>query len=303
MSSAGARSPLIPQFLMLAMIAIWGASFAATKSVLMATVPEMALIAGRFWLAVVVMLPFLPSGYRIASLAATWRNGCITGTALLLGYCLQTYGMQETTSSVGSFMTGLIVLLVALGARFVFGERMARAKVFGLTLGFGGLCMICLGAMHNETGSSSLFGILLQVGSSTCYAAHVLLISRLSPAGKATAFCWWQLTIVALGASCLVPISGGVGPIETYVQSPTVWLNVAYLGLLATALGIGVQSSMQPRIHPSQVAVLFATQPAFGALAGVLLLGDSLGPWEWLGGALIVASVVIASRGDRSTVH
>jgi drug/metabolite transporter (DMT)-like permease len=299
MSSADARSPLMPQMLMLAMIAIWGASFAAIKAALNASVPEMALIAGRFWLAIVAMLPFLPSGYRLASLAATWRNGCITGFALLMGYLLQTYGMQETTSSVGSFMTGLIVLLVALGARFVFGERMPRAKVLGLALGFCGLCMICLGATNNETGTSSLRGILLQVGSSTCYAAHVLLISRLSPPGKATAFCWWQLSVVAAGASCLVPLTGGLGPIATYIQNPTVWLNLAYLGLLATALGIGVQSSMQPRIHPSQVAVLFATQPAFGALAGVLLLGDSLGAWEWLGGVVIVASVVIASRGDR----
>src|SRR5262245_8921786 len=174
------------------MNAIWGASFAATKVALLAKMPEFALIAARFWLALPCLIPFLPRGRRRQALAAAWRPGAITGVVLLAGYSLQTLGMQETTTTVGGFMTGLIVVLVALGARFLLGDRLRRPTVVGLVLGFAGILLLCLGATADATGdehrSSSLRGILLQVGSSTCYAGHVLLISRISPRGNELAY-------------------------------------------------------------------------------------------------------------------
>jgi drug/metabolite transporter (DMT)-like permease len=295
------RSPLAPQLALLAMNAIWGASFAATKVALVAKMPEFALIAARFWLALPCLIPFLPRGRRREALAAAWRPGAITGVVLFAGYSLQTLGMQETTTTVGGFMTGLIVVLVALGARFLLGDRLRRPTVIGLVLGFVGILLLCLGATSDEHRSSSLRGILLQVGSSTCYAGHVLLISRISPRGNELAYSWWQLCVVAIGAPVLCALTGGVGDVGAYAADGSVWLSVAYLGVLATALGIAVQSRVQPQIPAGQVAVLFATQPAFTAIAGFLLLGDRLGPLEWCGGALLVTGVLIASRGSSGT--
>jgi drug/metabolite transporter (DMT)-like permease len=295
------RSTLAPQLLLLAMNAIWGASFAATKIALNAKVPEFALIAARFWLALPCLVPFLPRGRRRRALAAAWRPGVITGVVLFAGYSLQTLGMQETTTSVGGFMTGLIVLLVALGARFILGDRLRRPTVVGLVLGFVGILLLCFGATSDEHRSNSLRGILLQVGSSTCYAGHVLLISRISPRGNELAYSWWQLCVVAIGAPFLCALCGGVGDASAYAADGSVWVSVVYLGMLATALGIAVQSRVQPLIPAGQVAVLFATQPAFTAIAGFLVLGDRLGPLEWCGGALLVAGVLIASRGSRGS--
>ena len=310
MSSDRPRESLAPQFALLAMIAIWGASFAAIKTALDAKVPKFVLIAGRFWLALPCLLPFLPAAGRRASLAATWRPGVLTGLALLCGYGLQTFGMDETTTSVGGFMTGLIVLLVALGARVVFGERLRAPTLTGLALGCLGLGLLCLGATAGDDGTNTLRGIALQIGSSTSFAAHVLLISRLSPRGHELAFASWQLLVVAVGATLLALSGADAAAAATdapamaassggaaYWRQPQVWLCLLYLGVLATGLGIGVQSRVQPRIRASQVAVLFATQPAFAALAGLALHGDRLGPLEWLGGALIAGGVLVASRG------
>jgi drug/metabolite transporter (DMT)-like permease len=71
--------------------------------------------------------------------------------------------------------------------------------------------------------------------------------------------------------------------------------SVAYLGFLATALGIGVQSLVQPRIRPTHVALLFATQPLFAAIAGWAVLGDVMGWQQLAGGALIVGGIVAVS--------
>lgn len=295
MLSPAERSQFLPQLLLLLMIAIWGASFSATKVALDAGIPALALIAIRFWIAVICLLPILNRTRPYLGLGSSWLKGAATGLALLFGYWFQTHGMKETTSSVGGFMTGLIVLIVAVGARVFFNERMSRKYITGLLTGCVGLLVLCYGATANETGKNSLSGILLQVGSSSCFAAHVLLVSRFSPRGNEIAFCWWQLTAVAIGAT-IAATAAGFDLQDLIAATPNTWLAIGYLGLLATALGITVQSTMQPRVPPSRVAILLATQPAFAVIAGVIIMGDSLGALEWVGGTIIAASVLIANR-------
>ena len=70
-------------------------------------------------------------------------------------------------------------------------------------------------------------------------------------------------------------------------------------GVLATGLAIGVQAKVQPRIKPTHVALLFALQPLFAALAGWMFLDDRLGATQWIGGGMIVSAVVLAAR-DQS---
>ncbi len=295
MLSPAERSQFLPQLLLLLMIAIWGASFSATKVALDAGIPALALIAIRFWIAVICLLPILNRTRPYLGLGSSWLKGAATGLALLFGYWFQTHGMKETTSSVGGFMTGLIVLIVAVGARVFFNERMSRKYITGLLTGCVGLLVLCYGATANETGKNSLPGILLQVGSSSCFAAHVLLVSRFSPRGNEIAFCWWQLTAVAIGTT-IAATAAGFDLQDLIAATPNTWLAIGYLGLLATALGITVQSTMQPRVPPSRVAILLATQPAFAVIAGVIIMGDSLGALEWVGGTIIAASVLIANR-------
>lgn len=290
----------MPRLLLLAMIAIWGGSYSAVKVVLDSGVPPFALVAGRFWIAVLCVQILLLLSGRAGGLRTAVRSGIPTGLALLAGYSLQTLGMQETTASMGGFLSGLIVLLVALGARIVFGERLRPPTLLGLALGTVGLALLCLQGHGDAAGQSSTRGILLQLGSAISYAAHVLLISRLSPPGNELAFGQWQLLVTAVGASALVPCTGGLGAVADYAASPLLLAMALYLGVLATGLGIAVQSRVQPRIPPSQVAVLFATQPAFAALAGALFLGERLGPAELAGGALIAVGVLVGSRAGVS---
>ena len=72
-------------------------------------------------------------------------------------------------------------------------------------------------------------------------------------------------------------------------------LLVAYLGVLATAMGIGVQSKVQHRVPPTPLALLFALQPLFAAICGWAVLGDRLSALQLGGGALIVLGVVVTA--------
>ncbi len=284
-----------PHLLLLAMIMIWGSSYTVVKVSLRSLSP-FVVIALRFWLAVACLSPFL-RGSVAADLRRSLKPGLAAGFALAVGYLLQTVGMNETSASMGGFLAGLIVLLVAIGGFVLFSAKFGVRSGCGLLLGLVGIIMLCWRSDEAGPHPDTLRGILLQVGSSTSYAAHILLLSHYGRGAPAMAFCMWQLVFVAVAASLAALIHGGFAAegVTAVAWTPQLLGAIAYLGALATALGIAVQSKMQHRISPTHVALLFALQPLFAALVGWGALGDRMGTGQLLGGTLIVVGVIVTS--------
>lgn len=298
------RPSFAPQLWLLSMNLIWGASYSAVKYSLDRGLQPFALMTARFWLACLCLLPLVAMRER-DRIAGSAARGLVTGLALLLGYVLQTYGMQQTTASMAGFLSGLITLLVALGGWLVFRERLHGSTALGLLLGFAGLVMMCWGAeAEGSERKDTIAGILMQTGAAVSFACHILLMSRWSRTGEEFAFCWWQLVAVAIGATVALPLSGGAHGAMSLLSDPWIAANIVYLAVFALAIALVVQSRMQPRIKATQVAVIFATQPLFGALGGMGLLGDTFDTQEWIGAAMITGGVLLAELlRPRSPAH
>lgn len=292
---AGAR--YVPHLLLTAMIAIWGGSYAVVK-VALATLPPLVVVPLRFWIAVLCVLPFVRRGFG-ADLRAAAGPGVAAGVLLATGYLLQTFGMNETTASMGGFLSGLIVLLAGIGGFVLFRQRFGALSAIGFLLGLAGMVLLCWpgGAAPGEAVQDTPRGILLQVGSSTSYAAHILLLSRFGRTVPALAFCTWQLVVTAIAATAAGLYSGDldVGRLGDVAWTPGLVLALLYLGALANTLGIAVQGKVQHRIPPMHVALLFTTQPLFAALVAWLALGDRMGAMQLAGGITIVAGVLLTS--------
>lgn len=294
MSAPGAAR-FAPHLWMAAMIAIWGASYAVVKQSLAALAP-FPVIALRFWLAVLCLLPFARTGF-VADLARSRGPGLAAGAVLALGYLLQTLGMKGTSASMGGFLAGLIVPLVAVGGSLWFGTRLGPRAWLGLLCAAIGISLLCWTGGGAGGAVDTPLGIGLQLGSSTSYALHVLLLSRYGKNAPTVAFCLWQLVVVAIAATIAALWQGQLPADGLREVAWTPWLCflIGYLGVLATALGIGVQSLLQHRVPPTHLALLFALQPLFAALIGWATMGDSLSALQLLGGGVIVLGVVLTS--------
>jgi len=287
-----------PHFILTSLIAIWSLSFVVSKLAMRSLSPD-GLVATRFWLAIACVLPLLGRG-ALADLRAAFVPGLVAGSALALGYLLQMQGMNETSAATGGLLAGLIVPLVGLGGFLFFGARMSTFAITGLVLAIAGIAAICWPNGAPADRADTLRGILLQVGSSTSYAGHVLLLTRFGRSTPIVALTSWQLLIVAVAGTVLATRGGwAAAGVESIVWDVELLLLVAYLGVLASAVGIGVQARVQHRIPPTHLALLYALQPLFAALCGWAMLGDALGVPQLVGGGLIVAGVVITSR-DRT---
>jgi len=286
-----------PHLWMTALVAIWAGSIVVAKEGMKHLSP-FALVASRFLIGALCILPFFLRT-NAEQRRGTLVPGVIAGLVLAAPYFLQMYGVRETTASMGGFLNGLIVLLVAVGGHLFFGARIGMRTIAGLLLGLGGIVTLCLTGDDDPEGPqhNTLRGILLQIGAAVGYATHVLLLSHFGRKLAVAPFTFCQLGVTALLATTATFLFSGL-PADG--QTSVTWsfellLIVAYLGVLATGAAIGIQSNVQHRIPSTHVALLFALQPLFAAIFGGLFHGDLLGPWQWTGGGLIVAGVVVTA--------
>ncbi len=293
----------VPHAALTALIAIWAVSFVVAK-VAMVEITPFALVASRFLVGALCILPFFVRT-TTAQRRAALGPGVLAGLVLAVPYFLQMYGVRETTASMGGFVTGLIVVLVALGGRVFFGARFGVPSVVGLAFGVAGIAVLCATGDDDPSGVqvNTVRGIVLQVGAAIGFAAHILLLSHFGRSLSVAAFTFWQLAFTgALATAGALGVSGISADGGAVAWDVGLLLAIAYLGVLATGVAIGVQTRVQHRIPPTHVALLFALQPLFAAIAGWLLQGDRLGPLQWIGGALIVAGVVVTAY-DRPGVR
>ncbi|HWF46359.1 MAG TPA: EamA family transporter [Bryobacteraceae bacterium] len=208
-------------------------------------------------------------------------------------FLIQFEGLAHTTVSHASLMVGTMPVILALGAAIFAHERLDRigwAALGASTLGAG---LIALSGKHSAaagTHGPSLYGDLLVVFSLIVALGWILLNKRLierHPPLVVTAY------VIITGTAMLaiwVVLRDGPPPVHI---SGKAWFALAASGLLATALSTSAWNWGLGRIPASEAGVFLNLEPLIGSLLGITLLGESLGPAAWIGGAAILAAAFI----------
>jgi drug/metabolite transporter (DMT)-like permease len=72
------------------------------------------------------------------------------------------------------------------------------------------------------------------------------------------------------------------------------WINFAYLGVVATAAIISLQSWGQSRTSANEAAVVYAFEPGAAAVFAYAWLGEALTGRGWLGAALLISGMIVS---------
>ena len=269
---------------------IWGSTFVLVKDVLNQISP-MVLLAARFAfgvvaLALVLLLLRRWRGFTMRELA--W--GSLVGVALWAGYAFQTVGMQWTTASNAGFLTGMSVALVPILGVPILKQIPSRWAWVGVVLAITGLAMLSL---RFDEGLSMSIGDLLVLGCAVAFTFQIVLISYVAHFGDPVRLTLVQVLVAGVlsAASALLferPVSG---------LSADVWLGIAFLGIVVTALTIVVMMTVQRFTPAAHAALIFTLEPVFAAIFGIWLQGDRLTAVGWSGAALILAGMLVAELG------
>ncbi|CCH71061.1 putative integral membrane protein [Phycicoccus elongatus Lp2] len=146
--------------------------------------------------------------------------------------------------------------------------------------------------LHTPLADLSLVGIGLALAAGACWAAYILLSGR---TGR---------EFPHLDGLALAMVVATVATLPFGITSVPSWDGT----ILAKGLGIAVLSSVLPyslellalrRMAAAVFGILLSLEPAVAALAGLLVLGQRLGPLQLVGMALVVAASAIIMGAAR----
>ncbi len=277
------RRQLGADLALLLVTVIWGGTFVMVKDAT-SGYPVFHFLALRFGLALAGLLAI--GWRRLRTLnRRNVASGALLGLFLLAGYAFQTLGLQHTTASKAGFITGLNVAIVPVLAALVLRRLPQRAAVLGVFLATMGMALLSLDNSL-RVGQGDLLVLLCALA----FALHIVGVSAFAPGVDPIALTIVQVAMVALISTGIALAGGGAWPTPT----PTVWGAAAFTGILATAVAFGIQTAMQRFTTPTHTALIFTAEPVFAALFGVMLANDLLTTRIILGGALVLAGMLVS---------
>jgi drug/metabolite transporter (DMT)-like permease len=251
------------------------------------------LLLLRFALAAAILLPLAARRAATARPGRATRGGLALLGAVYVGQSL-TYFVALTSTSVA--LLGLLLYLysvaVAVLASVLFRIPLTRARVVSLALALigAGLTIGPLG------GGGNWLGIGLGLASALIYSGYILLATRVT---RSVDPLWSSAIITASAASIfgvLALIHGVALP-----ASGAGWAAVVAIAVVSTVVAILSFVAGLQRIGPTDAATLSTLEPAITALLAVVVLGESLGQLQVIGGALIVSAALVVTRQPQAT--
>ena len=221
---------------------------------------------------------------RAGTFRSGFRAGGPVGLAMFVGVTLQQVALLYTTAGKTAFITTVYIVLVPLAA-VLLGQRVRAVQWGGAVLAFAGVYFL---SAHGETTINT--GDLLVLICSFFWMAQILLIDRYARAVDAIELCFMQMIVCTIGSAVLAAIY------ESFAWSD-IWgaaVPILYAGLFSCGVAYTCQILGQAYVEPTQAAILMSTEAIFAAVAGWIVLGETMSGVQLLGCALLLGGALMA---------
>jgi drug/metabolite transporter (DMT)-like permease len=218
--------------------------------------------------------------------------GIISGLVLALGTSLQYYGLSITSASKSGFLTGLYVTMVPLFG-FIMGQLPPRSVWIGIAIGMVGLVFIS--GMGDPTGGFNR-GDALTLVADLFWAAHVLLMGYFALKVNPWRYVAVQAVVCSLFSLIVAWVFGNLPDFDTFM----IILPCALYGVLAVAIAYVFQFIGQKDVGAAEAALLMQLEAVIAGISGVVILGEVMTKWMWLGAFLMVVGSLVAQRAAQT---
>lgn len=273
-------------------VALWGSAYAGVRVALEAGAPPWAIVAGRLWIAALILNGALALRRRAGKAAAPTRGVTVKLAFLgLLGatapFALLSYAQQTITSGLAGILSALTPILVGVAAPLVSpDERVTANRIVGLLLGFAGVVVLTgADALRSLGGGAVVIGQLAAAGAAVAYALNTLVaragktIPPLEAAAGWTFFgALWATPMALLTYDAATIAPAGLLMIVLLGIGPTAIASIAYFHLLNTAGPSFVTQTNYclPLWAVGLGALAFGERLEWNALLALLLIGLGL---------------------------
>jgi drug/metabolite transporter (DMT)-like permease len=300
------RSRLLDWFLLVSCNLIWASQFAMVKLVQEQVGPIAATLL-PMTLATILLVPIVMRERRAARTprSLAWSD---LGRFALLGVMGQvvaqlciTWGMRFSTASNAALLMLMLPVVTAFMARVILGEHMTPVRWVSFGLAIVG-ALACSGidwaSVDLAGDGSALTGtalVVLSIGGSAFYNVYSKsLLGRYSPL---EVLLYSYFAVLA----CLFPIAWSTEPVtltQMASYTPRTLVGIGVLAVFQYAVSMVAFLWVLRRLEASQASLGNYLIPFFGLVIAAILLDERLEWYMVLGGALVLASTILATLGD-----
>ncbi|MHC0063157.1 DMT family transporter [Nostoc sp. UIC 10890] len=252
-------------------------TFPLTKDIVTSLSPS-ALIVSRFVIAAGV---FTLNLRNINALL--FRDGTVLGLLLFFFLAIETVALKTIPANRAAFIGSLNALIVPL-LGWLSGQRVLLRSFLA-----AGVAVIGIGVMFWEGGELGI-GDLLMFFDAFVYAAYILFLERVASRHPTLTLTSVQLLFIAL-VGVLWNNTQILNEFEAIRQH---WGAILYLGLLATAAVIWLQTLAQQWVSSDETALLYTLEPLFATIFSFWLLGEHLGIRGLIGAILVLVALFLS---------
>src|SRR2546423_2172652 len=237
------------------------------------------LAALLLWFAVAIIRQGLPPRRSLVGLAIMGGAGYVGQSG---SYFSALHFIPASTNALLLYTFPVVVTLLAAA---LFHEPLGWPRLAAVGLAFLGTVLV----VEAQLRSAAPIGILLGLGSAAFYSGYILFGSRLLPGlppVSATA------SIMTSAAIVWTAYAATTGQLLVDWTPPRIAL-LAGFAVLGTIIPVLTFILGLRLVGPSRAAILSTFEPASTVLLAVIILGELASPIQYLGGVLILVSVLV----------
>jgi drug/metabolite transporter (DMT)-like permease len=265
-------------------------------------VPPFALAAGRWGLAALLLLPVAARQLwrGRGTVRREWLDLLVLGfLGMVMCGAIVYVGAQTTTATnIGLIYAASPVFIIVL-ARIFYGETMSRVQAAGVALSLAGVVtIIARGDIGLLLGLTFTVGDLYILAASFSWAVYtVLMRHRPSALGAMPRF----TAIAIAGTVALLPPLA----VEVAVVGPPRLdgFTAGIVLFLAIVPGLGAYLTyefVQRRLGSNRASLLMYLIPVYNAGLAWVLLGEELRLYHFIGAAMVLPGIYLATRRRTS---
>lgn len=280
-----------------AAVLIWGSAAAVLRGAALDLSPGNS-IAVRYLLLACIAIPglIITGGWRIAK--TDWPRLLFTG---IFGMALYNYGVNEgfarVEAGLGTVVTMVEPIFIAILAVIFLKEKLPRAIWPGtLTCLVGAAILFWPSIAQTSTKPVSWSGIGFLMICCTGWAIYTIAAKPLLERYSSLAITLWTMVIAA---PFMMPLADkSLWTIMSNLSSWN-WFQILYLVLPNALLGTFLWNYGAKDLSGSVTGAFLYLIPVFGALSGLLLLGEPITLRFLAGSAFMLAGVAIVQFGHQ----
>lgn len=281
---------MLPTFAILLATAIWGMTFAFIKDAVSSISPY-SFLFWRFGIASLLIILLFKAYITLSRKNLTY--GLILGLFLAGTVIFQSIGLQYTSASTASFITGLSVLFVNFVDCILTKTRPSIYLICAAFLAIFGVAFITLsnGLVIN---SGDLWVLLCAIS----FAGYILYASQASNLQQPFALTFIQSFIVCL-------ISGLMSSFTKSFFVPVshnVWVAILFCSIFASIIAFLLQLKFQKYISATKAAIIFALEPVFATITAAFYLNEHLTYNFFIGASFILLAIILSEKQSKNKV-